>query len=56
MSPPRTPPPITKWWPPQPWSVPSPLLTMARPNSDEVKVVTCERMSPSGIAARQFWK
>jgi len=38
--PPSTAPPITKWWLPQPWSVPSPLLVKVRPKSLAVKVVT----------------
>ena len=42
-SPPFTAPPMTRWWLPQPWSVPSPLLVKVRPKSLAVKVVTLLR-------------
>jgi hypothetical protein len=35
--PPRTAPPTRKWWLPQPWSLPSPLLVSVRPKSLAVK-------------------
>ncbi len=49
--PPFTAPPITNCDEPQPWSVPSLLLTSVRPKSVAVKVVTCEA-TPSASVAR----
>ena len=40
MSWPWTAPPTTKWWLPQPWSVPLLLQVRVRPKSEAVKVVT----------------
>jgi hypothetical protein len=39
------------WWPPQPWSVPSPLTLRVRPKSEAVKVVTWFRRPSSPRAA-----
>jgi hypothetical protein len=36
---------MTKWWLPQAWSVPSPLVVNEREKSDAVKVVTLARLS-----------
>jgi hypothetical protein len=51
--PPCTAPPTTKWWLPQPWSLPSPLLVSVRPKSLAVKLVTCAATPSSAVAS---WK
>ncbi len=40
-----------KWWLPQPWSEPSPLVASVRPKSEAVKVVTLSATPSSTIAA-----
>jgi len=44
MRPPLMPPPITKWFPAQPWSVPMPFEVSVRPKSEAVTSTTESKM------------